>query len=122
MKRWAPRPLAAGVLGLVVGAAPAHGQQWGSPMALRNAVIVAGLGEATEPGPAEIVGVVTSEEHRADGSIVLTILGVEVVVPAGVPTYRTDLAQRLDEKRPETQLTTSLFGRPLTIGGEVRNR
>ena len=62
----------------------------------------------------------TAEERRSDGSIALTILGVEVVVPAGVPTRGSELAKRLDEKRPDKQETLSIFGRPLTIGGELQ--
>ena len=82
--------------------------------------LVAGTIEKAKPGRGEILGAVTAEERRSDGSIALTILGVEVIVPAGVPTRGSDLAKRLDEKRPDKQETLSIFGRPLTIGGELQ--
>ena len=68
------------------------------------------------------MGPVTAEERRTDGSIVLAVLGVDVVVPVGAPTYGTDLARRQDEKRPTKHRTFSVFGQPLTIGGHVRTR
>ena len=67
----------------------------------------------------EMLGTVTAEEHPPDGTAELTILGAPVLVPRDVPTRGAELARRLDERRPEKQLTVSLFGRPLTIGGEV---
>src|SRR5207249_4051326 len=48
--------------------------------------LVAATIEKAKPGRGEILGAVTAEERRSDGSIALTILGVEVIVPAGVPT------------------------------------
>jgi len=84
--------------------------------------LVADAVHASVPGRGEIVGPVTAEERRTDGSIVLAVLGVDVVVPVGAPTYGTDLARRPDEKRPTKHRTFSVFGRPLTIGGHVRTR
>ena len=82
--------------------------------------LVANTIEKARPGKAEILGAVAAEERRPDGSIALTVLGIEVVVPVGVPTHGSDLAKRLDEKRPDKQQTFSIFGRPLTIGGELQ--
>ena len=55
------------------------------------------------------------------------MLGIAVVIPKDVTieglTGRDGRAgqtpQRLDDKRPDEQLTVSLFDRPLTIGGEL---
>src|SRR5206468_2827955 len=113
-----PRPLAGTVLGLVLGLGAAHGQQGNPGAADVRAVgltveqlvpgawieargrltaparLVADAVHASVPGRGEIVGPVTAEERRTDGSIVLAVLGVDVVVPVGAPTYGTDLARR----------------------------
>ena len=70
----------------------------------------------------EIVGTVTAEHHRADGSIARTLLGVEAVVPVGFPTHGVDLAHRPDEKSRDQPLSVTVLGRPLVIGGSVRSR
>src|SRR5207244_6739872 len=77
---------------------------------------------ARAPGPGAVAGPRPAGGRRADGSLVLAGLGVDVVVPVGAPTYGTDLARRPDEKRPTKHRTFSVFGRPLTIGGHVRTR
>src|SRR2546428_875797 len=84
--------------------------------------LVADAVHASVPGRGEIVGPVTAEERRTDGSIVLAVLGFDGVVRVGDPTYGTALARRPDEKRPTKHRTFSVFGRPLTIGGHVRTR
>jgi alginate production protein len=82
--------------------------------------LVANTIEKAKPGRGEILGAVTAEERRPGGSIALTVLGVEAVVPVGVPTRGSDLARRLDEKRPDKQETFSVRGRPLIVGGELQ--
>src|SRR5262249_31258495 len=66
----------------------------------------------------EIVGAVTLEERQPDGSTRLVVLGVPAVASAEVPLRGSELTRRLDQRIPDKQLTVSLLGRPLVVGGE----
>jgi hypothetical protein len=79
-----------------------------------------------EPGPSsldlntiELSGAVSSSEISIDDTIRMAILGVAVIVPQPTAHQSRAISRRLDDKRPEDQKTVNLFGRPLTIGGEV---
>jgi hypothetical protein len=74
-----------------------------------------------QPNLLQIIGTVTAAEPLPDGSVRMTVLGVPAVVPKGLYTPATGLTRRLDERRPEEQLTITLFDKPLTIGGELGN-
>ena len=78
--------------------------------------------EFLPPNRLEMRGMVTEAEQRPDGSVCLTVLGVEVEAPRGAAraARSSGLTRRPDERRPEEQLTLTLFDRPLTIGGELR--
>ncbi len=67
----------------------------------------------------QILGYVTEGERQRNGKIQLKILGVPVQVTPEVYDRGLALIRNPDDKRPEQQLTLPLFGRPLTIGGEV---
>ena len=75
----------------------------------------------SEPNQLQLIGAVTSVKRLADGSFRLTALNVPVVVSPRLATPKSTLTRRLDDKRPEDQLTVPLFGKPLTIGGELGN-
>ena len=78
--------------------------------------------EFLPPNRLEMRGMVTEAEQRPDGSVCLTVLGVEVEAPRGAAraARSSGLTRRPDERRPEEQLTLTLFDRPLTIGGELK--
>ena len=67
----------------------------------------------------KILGAVAVSEEQPDGSTLLTVLGIPAVVSKNLLQPENSLTQRLDDKRPDEQLTITLFERPLTIGGEV---
>lgn len=67
----------------------------------------------------ELSGAVASTERRADGSRVMSILGVSVVARPSLLNQASELTRNPNDRRPTQQLTVSLFGRPLTIGGEI---
>lgn len=80
-----------------------------------------------EPGSSEIVddktvqvlGTITSVETQSDGSILATIMGVPVMVSAMQISPALLLTRKQDDRRPDQQRKIELFGRPLTIGGEI---
>lgn len=76
------------------------------------------------PGRLQMRGAVTSETRTANGSRDLTVLGVTVELPPNLD-LASERARRLsrspDDRRPSEQLTVRVFGRPLTIGGELDN-
>jgi hypothetical protein len=74
---------------------------------------------SSPPHYLQIRGTVTKEERRPDGSMQLTVLGVQVNVPRGVYARGRELTRHPDDRRPQEQFTVRLWGRPLTIGGEL---
>ena len=67
----------------------------------------------------QILGYVTDGRRQPNGKILMQILGVPVQVPLEVYDRGLSLIRNPDDKRPDQQLTVQLFGKPLTIGGEI---
>jgi alginate production protein len=67
----------------------------------------------------EISGTVTAASPPSHGSRDVTILGVPIRVRDGLFNEANDLTRNPDDRRPTNQATVSVFGRPLTLGGEI---
>lgn len=74
---------------------------------------------SSEDGYLQMIGQVKSVALLPQDRLRLDILGVTVMVSSEVYDRGISLIRRPDDKRPEKQFTTALFGRPLTIGGEI---
>ncbi len=74
--------------------------------------------DSLKPNQLKIIGAVTSFKKLPDGVVKVAILDAFATIPKGIRAEVTSLTRRPDDKRPDTQYTVSLFGRPLTIGGE----
>ena len=89
---------------------------------LANRRLEATLVETAEklesPQYVELSGAVTESARGEDGVRSLTILGVEIRARS-VLIDSNDLTRNPDDNRPLEQLTFDLFGRPLTVGGEL---
>ncbi len=71
------------------------------------------------PDTLEVLGAVSSAQQQANGDIYATILGQWLVIPGRQVSPALVLTRQQDDRRPEDQLNIDLFGKPLTIGGEV---
>ncbi len=84
------------------------------------------IAKRIEPGSSEmaadtlkILGFVSNVQRQKDGFILATILGETVYIPAEQVSSAYLLTRKQDDRRPDDQLKVEVFGRPLTIGGEV---
>jgi hypothetical protein len=67
----------------------------------------------------QILGYVTTGKRQPNGKIFMQILGVPIQVPLEVYDCGLSLIRNPDDKRPDQQLTLNVFGKPLTVGGEI---
>ena len=72
-------------------------------------------------GSLNFLGTVSEERIGSDGSMDLTILGLRVAVTRTVYNRASALTKRPDDRRPEDQFAFNLFGRPVTIGGDLES-
>jgi alginate production protein len=76
----------------------------------------------SDPNRMELLGAVTDEQRPTGGVTRLTIAGISVDIAKSVSARSSGLVRRADERRPDEQFTTSLRGRPLTIGGAISSK
>ncbi|WP_256868364.1 alginate export family protein [Candidatus Entotheonella palauensis] len=82
---------------------------------------------SAKPGRLQLRGHVTAVDKLPRGARRLMVLGVPVVIPQDISIDVSEdmigaagqAPRRLDDKRPDEQLTVPVFNRPLTIGGEL---
>ena len=67
----------------------------------------------------KVIGAVTESKIRDNELLQLVVLGIPAEVPKEFLPRSALPTSGLDDKRPDEQLTISLFGKPLTIGGEL---
>ena len=67
----------------------------------------------------KVIGAVTESKIRDNGQVQLVVLGISTNVSEKLLPRSALLTNRLDDNRPDEQLTLQLFGKPLTIGGEL---
>ena len=67
----------------------------------------------------KVIGEVTKSKIRNNGLVQLVVFGIPANVSENLLPGSALLTKRLDDKRPDEQLTLPLFGKPLTIGGEL---
>jgi alginate production protein len=79
-----------------------------------------------EPGPVDlaedtvkILGLVTNVRPQQDNFHAATILGETILIPKNQISSAYLLTRKQDDRRPDDQLKVQLFGKPLTIGGEI---
>jgi len=66
----------------------------------------------------KILGLVT-DVQKQKGFLAATIMGKTVVIPGSLISSAYLLTRKQDDRRPSEQLKIQLFGKPLTIGGEI---
>ncbi len=67
----------------------------------------------------KVLGLVSDIHNKKDGFILATLLGATVYIPVEQVSSAYLLTKKQDDRRPEDQLKLEIFGRPLTIGGEI---
>ena len=79
-----------------------------------------------EPGPSDleadtlqVLGTISVVRREADGSALVTVLDIPMVIPVELTSPAFLLTRKQDDRRPDDQLTVELFDRPLSIGGEI---
>ena len=77
--------------------------------------------KSASPGYLALGGTVTGATQLESGIVRLTILDIPAQAGRTAYTRARELARDPDDLRPEDQLQVSLFGGPLTIGGEISN-
>ncbi|MEQ8660028.1 MAG: alginate export family protein, partial [Gammaproteobacteria bacterium] len=71
------------------------------------------------PGHIEVLGAIGSVAILGDGANLVRVLGIPCELPGKLTSSLVLLTRRQDDRRPEDQLSMRLFGRELTIGGEI---
>ncbi|GEM_PF-654967 len=85
------------------------------------------LAKQFEPGSSEIVddktiqvlGTISDVETLPDGALLANVMGFPVLISARQVSPALLLTRKQDDRRPDQQRKIELFGRPLTIGGEI---
>jgi hypothetical protein len=67
----------------------------------------------------QVLGSVSAAKSQPNGDVVVTVLGQSIVIPSRQISPAIVLTRKQDDRRPDDQLTVQLFGKPLTIGGEI---
>ena len=67
----------------------------------------------------QVLGTVRTVQHRANGDVLANLLGKIIVIPSKQISPAFVLTRKQDDRRPDEQLNIPLFGKPLTIGGEI---
>ncbi len=67
----------------------------------------------------QILGTISSIQKQNNGNILATLLGKTIVIPSQQISPAFVLTRKQDDRRPDDQLTTQIFGKQLTIGGEI---
>jgi len=101
----------------------------GTALKVIGTVTPAGRIHATrfEPGSAAIIdattvqvlGTISNVQANPDGSLLVRVMGMPILISAQQISPAIVLTRQQDDRRPGQQLKVELFGRPLTIGGEV---
>ncbi|MCF6251764.1 MAG: alginate export family protein [Methylococcaceae bacterium] len=67
----------------------------------------------------QVLGTIKTVQHRTNGDILANLLGKIIVIPSQHISPAFVLTRKQDDRRPDEQLDILLFGKPLTIGGEI---
>ena len=76
-------------------------------------------GLSSELDEFKVIGAVTESKIGDNGRVQLVVLSIPANVSGKLLPQSALLTNRLDDNRPDEQLTLPLFGKPLTIGGEL---
>ncbi len=67
----------------------------------------------------QVLGTVSAVQHQNNGNVLASLLGETIIIPSQQISPAFVLTRKQDDRRPDEQLNIPLFGKPLTIGGEI---
>lgn len=85
------------------------------------------LASAIEPGDdnpdrVQLLGSVSEGDRQADGSLQVTILDIAVTIPKNKYIPGSELTRRPDDRPPESPLTVTILGAPVTLSGKLETK
>lgn len=85
------------------------------------------LASAIEPGDdnperIQLLGSVSEGDRQADGSLQVTIFDLSVTIPKNKYIPGSELTRRPDDRPPDSPLTVTILGAPVTFGGKLETK